>query len=227
METWLPPLMLKFLVFLVFTCVIAGAMIGLLQGDLSTNRLWIILGGMVALLLLLAIDRLTSLKVSPSGVEATLAEAQAKALEEVALLEDHGVAQAAREKILEARNPGEVEGAMAVAMRLNVTKVVERVQQAIGERRRLYIRYMPEPGSPLQAYQVAPLDIKPGKTARTKSYDYLWVYSYEHEHILSLRLERVLGVELSEETFDPADVTGAWREAWNVERDWDTVDKQT
>jgi len=220
LEVWLPPLLLKFFVFLVFTCVIAGAMVGLLQGDLGSNRMWLIIAGMIALLLLLAIDRLAKLKVGPTGMEAELTQAQAKALDEVAVMEDPEVAKAAKEKILQAKNPAEVEGAMAVAMSLNVTRVVDRAKQAIRDKRKLYVRYLPDPESPMQTYQVAPLDIKPGKTDKTKMHDYLWVYSYEHGHILSLRLERVLGVEVSEETFDPAEVTAQWKDEWNVEREW-------
>jgi predicted DNA-binding transcriptional regulator YafY len=195
-------------------------MVGVLQHDLESNRLWLIIGGMVALLLLLGIDRLTALRVGPQGVEAELTQAQAKALEEVAAMDDQEVAKAAKEKILQAKNPAEVEGAMAVALSLNVTRVVERAKQAIRDKRKLYVRYVPDPESPMQAYQVAPLDIKPGRTPKTQMYDYLWVYSYEHGHVLSLRLERVLGVELSEETFDPAEVAAQWNEEWNVERDW-------
>ena len=219
-EAWLLPLLLKFAVFLVFSCVIAGAMVGVLQRDLTTNRLWLIIGGMVAMLLLLVIDRLVSLKVGPSGMEAKLTQAQAKALDEVAAMEDQEVAKATKERILQAKNPAEVEGAMAEAMSLNVTRVVERVEQAIRDKRRLYVRYLPIPWLSMRAYQEAPLDISPGKTPKTEMHDYLWVYSFEHGRILSLRLERVLGVELSEEAFDPAEVTAQWKEAWKVEREW-------
>jgi hypothetical protein len=219
-ETWLPPLILKFLVFLVFACVIAGAMVGLLRGDVSSNRVWLIIGGMVAMLLLLGIDRLTALRVGPKGVEAELAKVQDKALAEVAVMEDEEVAEAARERILQAKAPAEVDGAMDMALRLNVTRVVDRVETAIRERRRLDAHYLPQPRSPMREYQVAPLDIKPGKTAKTQMHDYLWVYSYEHGRILSLRLDRLLSVELSEETFDPAEVTAGWKGEWNVAREW-------
>jgi hypothetical protein len=50
----------------------------------------------------------------------------------------------------------------------------------------------------------------------------LWAYSYEHESIVSLRLDRVLGIEQSEETFDPTELMTGWRKRprWNVERNW-------
>ncbi|NIO69996.1 MAG: hypothetical protein GTN71_13460, partial [Anaerolineae bacterium] len=77
---WLPTVALKFLVFLAFAFVLFEATVGLGERDLSGNRVWVIVAGMAGLLLLLAVDRLTGLKVSPGGVEATLAQAQAQAL---------------------------------------------------------------------------------------------------------------------------------------------------
>jgi len=218
-----PTVLLKFLVFLVFAFVLFEATVGLGEQDLSTNRVWVIVAGMMGLLLLLAIDRLTELRVSPRGVEATLARAQAQAMEEIGALEDREVAEAARAQILQAENPDQVKGALATAMELNVTRVVERVKEAIRQKRKLYVRYRPDPQAPVDAYQVAPLDIKPGKTPATRANDYLWVHSYDHGSTLSLRLERVLGVELSEETFDPAELMAGWEDKepeWNVPRDW-------
>jgi len=215
--------LLKFLVFLVFAFVLFEATVGLGEQDLSTNRVWVIVAGMMGLLLLLAIDRLTEIRVSPKGMEATLAQAQAQAMEEIGALEDREVAEAARAQILQAENPDQVKGALATAMELNVTRVVERVKEAIRQKRKLYVRYRPDPQAPMDAYQVAPLDIKPGKTPATRANDYLWVHSYDHGSTLSLRLERVLGVELSEETFDPAELMAGWEDKepeWNVPRDW-------
>nr|NIQ77069.1 WYL domain-containing protein [Anaerolineae bacterium] len=110
-----------------------------------------------------------------------------------------------------------------IAVELNVNRVMERVKQAIHERRKVYVRYRPDPQGPVETYQVAPLDVKPGKTPATRANDYLWVYSYEHESVISLRLGRVLGVELSEETFDPVELMADWKQKepqWNVPREW-------
>jgi predicted DNA-binding transcriptional regulator YafY len=222
-ETWLPPLLLKFLVFLVFACVVAGAMVGVLRGDLTANRLWLIIGGMVALLLLLGVDRLIALRVGPEGVEAELTQAQEQALARVQALEDPKVAEAARAQILQAKTPAEVHGAVGMAMELNVSRVVDRVKAAIRARRKLYVHYQAEPGGDVDIILVAPLDIKPGKTARTRSQDYLWVHSYEDDSTHSLRLDRVVGVDVGDETFDPADIMADWKEkvpVWNVEREW-------
>jgi predicted DNA-binding transcriptional regulator YafY len=220
---WLPAVALKFLVFLAFAFVLFEATVGLGEQDLSSNRVWVIIAGMMGLLLLLGIDRLTALRVSPGGLEATLAQAQARALEEVGDLEDQEVAETARAQILQAESPAQVQAAMAVATELNVNRVLERVKEAIAQKRKVYVRYRPDPQGPVETYQVACLDVKPGKTPATRANDYLWAYSYEHESVISLRLGRVLGVELSEETFDPAELMAEWKQKepeWNVPRDW-------
>jgi predicted DNA-binding transcriptional regulator YafY len=223
LHIWLPTVMLKLLAFLAFAFVLFEATVGLGEQDLSNSRVWVIIAGMMGLLLLLGIDRLTTLRVSPGGVEATLAQAQAHALEEVGDLEDREVAETARAQILQAESPGQVQVAMAMAVELNVNRVVERVKEAIHQKRKVYVRYRPDPQGPVETYQVACLDVKPGKTPATRANDYLWVYSYEHESVISLRLGRVLGVELSEETFDPAELMADWKQKepeWNVQRDW-------
>ncbi len=223
LRVWLPTVALKFLVFLTLAFVLFEATVGLGEQDLSGNRVWVVIAGMAGLLLLLAVDRLTALRVSPTGVEATLAQAQAHALEEVSALEDREVAEAARAQILQAESPDQVQAAMAVAVELNVNRVVERVKEAIRGKRKCYVRYRPDLEEPMETYLVAPLDVKPGKTPATKANDYLWAYSYEHESVVSLRLGRVMGVELSEETFDPVELMADWRNKepeWNVAREW-------
>jgi predicted DNA-binding transcriptional regulator YafY len=223
LHVWLTAAMLKFLVFLAFAFVLFAATVGMGERDLSSNRVWIIIAGMAGLLLLLAIDRLTALRVSPGGLEATLAQAQAQALDEVSELEDREVAETARAQILQAESPDQVQAAMAIAVELNVNRVMERVKQAIHQKRKVYVRYRPDPQGPVETYQVAPLDVKPGKTPATRANDYLWVYSYEHESVISLRLGQVLGVELSEETFDPVALMADWKQKepqWNVPREW-------
>jgi predicted DNA-binding transcriptional regulator YafY len=223
LHVWLTAAMLKFLVFLAFAFVLFAAMVGIGERDLSSNRVWVIMAGMAGLLLLLAIDRLTALRVSPGGLEATLAQAQAQALEEVSELEDREVAETARAQILQAESPDQVQAAMAITVELNVNRVMEQVKQAIHQKRKVYVRYRPDPQGPVETYQVAPLDLKPGKTPATRANDYLWVYSYEHESVISLRLGQVLGVELSEETFDPVALMADWKQKerqWNVPREW-------
>ena len=149
---WLPTVALKFLVFLTFAFVLFEATVGLGEQDLSSSRVWVIVAGMAGLLLLLAVDRLTGLKVSPSGVEATLAQVKAQALGEMNEIEDREAAEAARAQILQAKSPAQVKTAMAMAVELNVNRVMERVKQAISQKRKVYIRYRSDPQGPVETY---------------------------------------------------------------------------
>jgi len=214
---------LKFLVFLAFAFVLYKATLGLGERDLTSNRAWVIVAGMAGLLLLLAVDRLTGLKVSPTGMEATLAETKVHAIEELDAMEDREAAEKARPQVLQAKNPEQVQTAMAVAVELNVSRVVGRVKDAIQNKRKCYVRYKRDPEKPVEKYLVAPLDIKPGETPATQSNDYLWVHSYETGGTRRLRLDRVMKVDVTEETFDPAEVMASWKDKepeWNVAREW-------
>jgi|GEM_PF-1993730 len=220
---WMFSASLKFLVFVVFAFVIFEA---LRQGErtLETTRLWAVIAGMVGLVLLLTIDRLRELRVSPTGgFEATLTEAKASALEEIEGL-DHPVAkETAATQILQAKSTEQVEAVRAMAIKLNIGQVMERVKEAIRLKRKIFIRYRPETQEGERTYSASPLDIKPGTSQATKAHDYLWLHLDERDDPISLRMDRVLGVELSEETFDPADIMKSSKDKlpeWNVPRDW-------
>ena len=219
----LPRIALTFLVFLVLVFVVYQTTVGMGNRDLGTRNLWALLVAMVLLVLLPVVDRIQTISVSPTGFEATLSEAQAQGLEKVgALVEDPQAAETARAQILQAKSPDQVQAAVAEAVKLNVTRTVEAVKEAIQAKRKCYVRYRPVPDEPVQSYYVAPLDVKPGKSPATRANDYLWAYSYEHESTLSLRLDRVVGAELSEETFDPAELMAGWKKTpeWNIAREW-------
>ncbi|MBE9507051.1 MAG: hypothetical protein IMY86_03295, partial [Chloroflexi bacterium] len=199
---WLPKMVLTFLVFFVLVFVVYMTMAGMGEGDLETKRMWALLVAMVLLVLLPVVDRIQEISVSPTGFEAKLSETKVEALKEVDQM-DQDVAEEARHQILEARDASEVKAAQAaaaeraVAVELNVSRVLATVKQAIEQKRKLHVSYKPDPQAPMEAYLVAPFDIEPGKTRATRANDYLWAYSYEREHVVSLRLGRVLGAELS------------------------------
>jgi predicted DNA-binding transcriptional regulator YafY len=221
LHTWLPKVLLTFLVFGALFFVVYQVTGGM-KSDLGGNSVWVLIVAMALLVLLPVVDRIQTLSLSPTGLEATMTETQAKAIKEVgAMVEDPQAAEAAQEQILQAKNPEQVQAAVAQAVKLNVTRTVDLVREAIQNKRKCYVRSRPVPEEPVQSYHVAPLDIKPGKSAATKANDYLWAYSYEHESVVSLRLDRVIGVEMSEETFDPAEVvTSGKKPEWNVPREW-------
>jgi len=221
LHTWLPKVLLTFLVFAALFFVVYQVTGGM-SGDLGNNSVWVLIVAMALLVLLPVVDRIQTLILSPGGFEATMTETKAQALEKVgAMVEDPHAAETAREQILQAQSAEQVQAAVEEAVKLNVTRMVDVVKEAIRGKRRCYVRYRPVPEEPVQSYYVAPLDIKPGKSAATKTNDYLWAYSYEHESVVSLRLDRVIGVEPSEETFDPAEVmTPGKKPEWNVAREW-------
>jgi predicted DNA-binding transcriptional regulator YafY len=223
LRVWLPKVVLTFLVFLVLTFVVYQTTTGMGGRDLGNHNMWALIVAMALLVLLPVVDRVQSLSVTPSGFEATLTETKAQALEAIDALEDQEAAQAARKRILEAQSAGEVQAAKAMAVDLNVDRVVERLKDAIRQRRKCYVRYRSRPEASIETYHVVPLDIKPGETPATKDKDYLWIHSYEHDRTISLRLDRVLGVELSEGTFDPQALMADWKDPspeWNVAREW-------
>jgi hypothetical protein len=223
LRVWLPKVVLTFLVFLVLTFVVYQTTTGMGGRDLGNHNMWALIVAMALLVLLPVVDRVQSLSVTPGGFEATLTETKAQALEAIDALEDQEAAQAARKRILEAQSAGEVQAAKAMAVDLNVDRVVERLKDAIRQRRKCYVRYRSRPEASIETYHVAPLDIKPGETPATNDKDYLWIHSYEHDRTISLRLDRVLGVELSEGTFDPQALMADWKDPspeWNVAREW-------
>lgn len=222
-HAWLLRVVLTYLVFLILVFVVYETTAGLGERDLGDRNTWALIVAMALLVLLPVVDRIQEIRISPGGFEARLSQTKAQALEEIAAMEDRGVAQAARAQILQARSAEQVQAALAMAVDLNVTRVVERVKEAIRQKRKVYIRYRPDPRGLEEIYLAAPLDIRPGKTPATRANDYLWVYSYEHGSTVSLRLGSVMGVELSQETFDPAQLTAGWktsRPEWNIPRDW-------
>ena len=221
-HTWLPKVLLTFLVFLTLAFVVYKITAAPGDRDLGERSVWALIVAMGLLVLLPVVDRIQTISLSPTGFEATLSEAQAHALEEVGALDDPEVAETARAQILQAKSPDQVQAAMEKAVKLNVTRTLEMAKEAIRDRHKCYVRYRPDPTEPVQTYHVAILDVKPGKSPATRASDYLWVYSYEHESILSLRLDRVTGIEMSEETFDSGELMEGWKKEpeWNVVREW-------
>ncbi len=223
LRVWLPKVVLTFLVFLALVFVVYQMTVGLGDRDLGQRSMWALIVAMGLLILLPVVDRIQTISISPGGFEATLGAAKARALAEVGALEDQEVAEAAREQIRQAKSTDQVQAAMALAVDLNINRVIERVKEAIRQKRKCYVRYRPDPESPIETYHIAPLDIKPGRTPATQANDYLWVHSYEHGGTISLRMGRVLGVELSEETFEPQELMADWTDqepTWNVPREW-------
>lgn len=223
LRVWLPKTVLTFLVFLVLSFVVYQTTVGTGTRDIGAQSMWALIVAMLLLVLLPVVDRIQSINISLSSLEVRLREAKAQALQVINSLEDQQIAKVAREQVAQADSTGQVRAAKEMAVELNVNRVLERIEEAIHQKRKCYVRYRSDPEGPVETFCVAPLDIKPGKTPATKANDYLWAHSFEHDSTISLRLGRVLGAELSEETFDPEEIMTGWdtREPeWNVPREW-------
>ncbi|MGD1995679.1 MAG: hypothetical protein PVH62_02790, partial [Anaerolineae bacterium] len=156
LRVWLPKIALTFLVFLVLVFVVYETTVGLGERDLGTNSRWVLIVALALLVLLPVVDRIEEIRISLTGFEARLSQSKAEALATVDQIENREAAEAARGQILQADSPAQVRAAMAMAVELNVSQVVETVRQAIHQKRKLYVRYKSDPEAPMEAYLVAP-----------------------------------------------------------------------
>lgn len=218
---WLPTILLKFLVFAAYAFVLGTILLGIGVGELSSQQAWVVVACLFGLLLLLAIDRLQELSIKPTGVEAKLSEIKAQAVETVKEIEDPEVRRDALEQIARAQNPQEVQSAKEQAVELNVDRNQRLIIEAIQDQRVVRVTYKASQEDEAETFVCAPLDISPGGTEKTRGFDYLWVYSFERDRPLSFRLDRVLGVDLTDETFNSTQVTKDFKKKdWNIPRDW-------
>lgn len=98
---------------------------------------------------------------------------------------------------------------------------VKTFHQAIQQQRQVRLVYRSAKG--VQGYTVIPLDVKPGKTARTRKRRYVWVWSEAKKGPLAFRLDRLLKVETAQAGFDPVAVQQNWAGKtvkWNLPRSW-------
>lgn len=98
----------------------------------------------------------------------------------------------------------------------------KRAQDAIKKKKNLIVLYRGPYG--VRRYILSPLDITPGKTEGTKKNQYLWLYSKRHNAVLSMRMDKVLWTKVSEESFDPGEVTQKVlkdkKPTWILPREW-------
>jgi predicted DNA-binding transcriptional regulator YafY len=108
------------------------------------------------------------------------------------------------------------------ARRRETAEQVRRFHDAIRQKRRVTLAYRSARG--LRNYSVIPLDVKGGRTGRTKQNRYMWAYAETAGRPLAFRLERVVKVEvLPDAGFEPAELAKAWpgkQVKWNLPRDW-------
>lgn len=122
----------------------------------------------------------------------------------------------------QAQQPTAPDSEEARARRRETAKLVRRFHEAIRQKCRVTLRYRSAKG--LRNYTVIPLDVKGGRTGRTKQNRYMWAYAETAGRPLAFRLERVVKVEvLPDAGFEPAELAKAWpgkQITWNLPRDW-------
>jgi hypothetical protein len=108
------------------------------------------------------------------------------------------------------------------ARRRETAKQVRHFHDAIRQQCRVRLRYRSAKG--LRNYTVIPLDVKGGRTGRTKKNRYMWGYTKTAGRPLAFRLERVVKIEvLPDAGFEPAELAKTWpgkQVKWNLPRDW-------
>lgn len=102
---------------------------------------------------------------------------------------------------------------------------VQTFHEAIQQNRRVSVLYRPvdNSGRTVQMYRnIIPLDVKGGSTPSSRRSRYMWSYSEKIKSPVCMRLDRVIKVEKSEETFEPKAIAVGWKGkkvAWNLPRD--------
>jgi hypothetical protein len=105
---------------------------------------------------------------------------------------------------------------------IRIAANTKRAHDAIKKKKNLIVLYRGPDG--VRRYLLAPLDITPGKTEGTKKNQYLWLYSNRHNSVLSMRMDKVLWTKVSDESFDPSEVTKMIlkdkKPTWILPREW-------
>jgi hypothetical protein len=105
---------------------------------------------------------------------------------------------------------------------IRIAANTKRAHDAIKKKKNLIVLYR-GPGG-VRRYILAPLDITPGKTEGTKKNQYLWLYSNRHSAVISMRMDKVLWTKVSDESFDPSEVTQTIlkdkKPTWTLLREW-------
>jgi hypothetical protein len=76
-------------------------------------------------------------------------------------------------------------------------------------------------------HEIAPVDVRPGDTERTSTTLYLWAWCFAEEEAEMHLLDRVLKVQILDDSFDPSRLASDWPvkrwpvpDEWTVPRDW-------
>lgn len=91
---------------------------------------------------------------------------------------------------------------------------------AIRQRRVVRLGYSRQSDGVLSLHFVAPVDIRPGVTARTATTMYVWAYCFDASEAEMHLLHRVRSVAMTPDTFDPPAILRLWPAKWPLPRSW-------
>ena len=98
---------------------------------------------------------------------------------------------------------------------------VEALTDAIKQHRVVRLGYSRQSDGVLSLHNVAPLDLRPGESARTANTVYLWAYCFEESRVETHILDRVRSVHRTADLFDPAEILARWpRHKWPLPAEW-------
>ena len=112
-------------------------------------------------------------------------------------------------------------------MLATVSPSIETLVRAIQHCEVVRLGYSRQADGILSLHRVAPIDIRPGETPRTRQKTYLWAFCLEEGRVEMHLLDRILSVSPTDSTYEPAPILEYWPtdrwplpEEWVVPRDW-------
>lgn len=111
---------------------------------------------------------------------------------------------------------------------MDVRLLIEQITTAIDNREILRIGYSHLHGGPLSLHRIAPVDVRPGDSAKTSRTLYLWAFCYDRNQPETHLLTGIRTLTETSETFDPLLVLRMWPDrwplppTWAIPRDWPT-----
>ncbi len=214
---------LLFLIYLPFAYAFIHIIVTASDGDFTASQV-VVLGLLIfGMIVLLVSERLVELRFSRDGVIASMAPLKADVLANIPYLtEDPDIAETVSKEVVQAQNVREVKSAVEKARGLNITKNLKIAEQAIQEKKKVFIRYRPVDDSEIKNYLEIPVDLKPGDTVKSAPYDYFVTYSEEDGHPKTFRVDRIISLAISDQSFDRASFHGQDEILANphIARDW-------
>jgi len=215
---------LQYLVFIALAVGLYFVIAGLGEQDIPTNRAWIAALLIAGLIIIPVVHSLTELGITKTGVSAKFEHTQQEYSELVSEYEnvDESVSEQAIKEIAKATSIEDMQTSLENVRLMNTSKNMQTVKDAISETKKVFVRYKALNDTVARIFYLIPLDIKQGTTPNTIYRDYLMVYDEKDQEPKTLRWDRILKIEKSEEDFEPGNIPDIQELAKNFKfvREW-------